>query len=310
MYVASAGVGTRGIADFDRVSQENLHRQILFSPGDIRKLKAEAAAVALGRQNPAINIRALPIEITAKNVLKIIEAYDIVVDCTDNYDARYVLNDGCVLAGKPLVYGAAYQYEGQVAVWNAPNTDGSRGPNYRDIFPSADLGLAVDCSDGGVMPTLTGIIGAMQANETIKYLAGLPDLLAGKLLVFDARSARSQIISLPKKSKVVIKRLAASVPTITAPQLRKTIGEDIYTLIDVGRPAEHAEFNIGGRLIPLEQVSAGDLVLDLKKPIVLYCTTGRRSVTAARFMTEKYAEAEFLSLKGGTAAWRQTVRQI
>jgi molybdopterin/thiamine biosynthesis adenylyltransferase len=186
LYLASAGVGTLSIVDFDSVSISNLHRQILYTPSDVGLKKAIVAADKLQQQNPGIKVTGYDIKIISTNVLEILGQYDIVVDGTDNFDTRYLLNDACVLTGKPIVYGAIYQFEGQLAVWNVSNDDGSRGPNYRDLFPQVDATQIPNCADGGVIPTLAGIIGCMQANEVIKYITKTGDLLAGKVMVFDA----------------------------------------------------------------------------------------------------------------------------
>jgi adenylyltransferase/sulfurtransferase len=233
-------------------------------------------------------------------VLNLIEPYDIIVDCSDNFEVRYVLSDACVIAGKPLVFGAAYQYEGQVAVWNAPNADGSRSPHYRDIFSEADAGLSADCSSGGVMPTLTGIIGCLQANEVIKYLVGLPDLLVSQLLIFDARTAQSRIIKLPVKSEMIIKELPIAVPEIS---VAKFLANQKYQLIDVRSAAEHQQKNIGGQLLPLEELLTTEKVTDFNKPTVFYCATGKRSATAVRYVLKRNPQAKVLSLAGGIAAW-------
>ena len=162
-YLTSTGVGTIGIADPDIVSLGNLHRQILYTPDDVGKKKTEVACYRLQLQNPTVKLVAHDLSINPENVFEIIREYDIVVDCTDNFESRYLLNDACVISGKPLVYGAIYQYEGQVAVWNVKGLDGM-SPNYRDVFPSVDPTQVPNCSEGGVLPTIAGIIGCLQAN--------------------------------------------------------------------------------------------------------------------------------------------------
>lgn len=304
-YLTSAGVGTLALADFDKVEPGNLHRQVLFGSKDVGKFKADAATAVLKRQRLDIDIEALPVRVTGDNVLSLMKPYDVVMDCTDNFETRYLLNDACVLADKPLVYGAAYQYQGQVAVWNVPNGDGARSPHYRDIFSSADMGLSVDCSSGGVMPTLTGIIGCMQANEVIKYLAGLPGLLTSRLLIFDARTMQSQIVKLPTKSKTAIKKLPAAVPIISSLELQAALTGKKYELVDVRTSEEHAVFNIGGRLLPLERLVRETESLDLNIPTVFYCTTGKRSAAAARLILDKYPTASVFSLEGGVTAWQR-----
>jgi molybdopterin/thiamine biosynthesis adenylyltransferase len=157
-YLAATGIGTLGIADFDIVSTANLHRQILYTPNDVGLKKAMVAADRLQQQNPGINVVAHDIKITSDNVLDMVDQYDIILDGTDNFDTRYLLNDACVLSGRPIVYGAIYQFEGQLAVWNIINADGTQTPNYRDLFPQVDATQIPNCADGGVIPTLAGII--------------------------------------------------------------------------------------------------------------------------------------------------------
>lgn len=305
-YLAAAGIGKISLVDDDVVSGENLHRQILFTDRDIGQPKATAAVNRLQQQNPDISLEAIVERVDAANVMSLVEPYDVVLDCTDNFDSRYLLNDACVLAGKLLVYGAAYQYEGQVAVWNALCVDGTRSPNYRDVFPDADEGLSVDCSQGGVMPTLTGVIGCMQASEAIKYIARLPGLLASKLLTFDVRTMESRAVSLPKVSHTKIESLPQQMPTISTDALRGGMAENVFELIDVRDQSEHDKFNIGGRLIPLNKLLSGVIELPITKPIVFYCATGRRSQVAVRYFLDHHLGAKAWSLEGGVQAWQQS----
>ncbi|MEO6914302.1 MAG: HesA/MoeB/ThiF family protein, partial [Chitinophagaceae bacterium] len=203
-YLVAAGIGTIGLADFDRVSVSNLHRQILYDSQDEGLLKVDVAAGKLQKQNPLVTINKHLEKVSANNVLNLVAAYDLIIDCTDNFDSRYLLNDAAVLSDKVLVYGAIYQFEGQVSVWNYLNADGSRSPNYRDLFPEID-GLQIpNCAEAGVIPTLAGIIGCMQANEAIKYITGNPEVLAGKLLLFDALTMKSRVIKTGINSQVSI----------------------------------------------------------------------------------------------------------
>lgn len=300
-YLVSSGVGTVAIADYDTVSIKNLHRQILYTPADVEQKKVAVAQKRLQTQNPDIEVVAIDTSIDANNVMGMISAYDIVVDCSDNFDTRYLLNDACVLSNKPLVYGAIYQYEGQVAVWNITNADGTQSPNYRDVYPNVNAVAVPNCADGGVIPTIAGIIGCMQANEVIKYLAGIDDLLVGKLLIFDAQSMRSRVMKLGTVTKTTITTLPTTIRVgeITGEELQATIHD--YKLIDVRTIEERNEYNIGGEHIPLDKIRNTDIGTD--RPIVCYCASGKRSTEAAKILMKKYPDQEIYSLQGGLSAY-------
>lgn len=285
-YLAAAGVGTLGIADGDVVAEANLHRQILYTTNEVGQKKVAVAQARLQAQNPQIEVVAHDIAVDADNVMALIKQYDIVVDCTDNFETRYLLNDACVLTGKPLVYGAVYQYEGQVAVWNVANADGTRTPNYRDLFPGVNAAVVPDCAMGGVLPTLTGMIGAMQANEVIKYVTGTGELLAGKLLLLDVQTMHSRVVTIGNVTKTNITELQTpvAVPVISIEEWEKN--KDNYTLIDVRTREEHIAGNIGGVNIPLAEIAEAEI--DLSKPVVCYCASGTRSKEAVKVMLKKY----------------------
>lgn len=306
LYLASAGVGTLAIADFDVVSPGNLHRQVLYNPAEAGLKKAVIACNKLSRQNPQIKLVPLDVKITSANVMGLVEAYDIVVDCTDNFDARYLLNDACVLAGKPLVYGAIYQFEGQVAIWNVLNNDGTRSPNYRDVFPQVDASQIPNCAEGGVLPTIAGIIGCMQANEVIKFITGTGELLAGKILILDALTLQSRIIKTGTVTKTKIEAITETVdiPVISVNELRQA-DADSYTLVDVRSVDERAQFNIGGLHIPIEAIDQDLSFLTGGKPVVFYCASGKRSAEAVKKIKQVYPQANIFSLEGGMKAWQE-----
>jgi len=307
LYLAAAGIGKIEIVDFDKIEISNLHRQILFSEEDVGKYKCKIVAKALQKQNPNIDISAKVKKVTSKNVESIIKGFDVVVDCTDNYDARYILNFGCVRQNIPVVYGAAYQYEGQVAVWNTKNLDGSRSPNYLDIFPRAENAIIADCATGGVLPTLTGIIGCMQANEVIKYITGVGNLLKSKLLILDGLTLQSKIINLPKKSFRTPDDTAVEEKEsllISVKELEANI--DNYQLIDVRSASERARFNIGGLNIPLENIFDDVGLVSTVKPVVIYCETGGRSLVATKYFNQR-TSMNALSLEGGMAKWQKII---
>lgn len=306
-YLAASGIGSLTICDYDTVSIGNLHRQILFTPAEVGQKKAVTAAGKLQAQNPLIRITALDEKITSENVLQRISGADIVIDCTDNFETRYLLNDACVLLGKPLVYGAIYQYDGQVAVWNVENKDGTRSPNYRDVFPEVDASQVPNCAEGGVIPTLAGIIGCMQANEVIKYITGIGELLAGKILVLDAQTLQSRIIRIGNTTTATITGIATTqvIPSIAVHALKTLLEDETVELIDVRNDSERAQFSIGGKHLPVTTLREQLHLVDTTKTVVFYCASGKRSGEAVRILLQHYANATALSLEGGIKAWRE-----
>lgn len=300
-YLAATGIGTIGIADDDVVSLSNLHRQILYTPQDTGLPKVEVVAKKLQQQNPAIEIIPYNLRITSFNVMELIAEFDLVIESTDNFETKCLLNDACVLSGKPLVYGAIYQYEGQVSIWNVPQKDGSYSPNYRDVFPDAENAQVPDCAEGGVMPALAGIVGCMQANETIKYFAGAKDLLAGKLWMINIQDGSTRIINLKNQSAIKITKLPQTIATLTFEDLQKRNG---YELIDVRTEDEHRMFNIGGKNIPLDELRNNCNEINMTLPVVCYCGTGKRSIIAAGLIKKQFPDVVIYSLKGGVEKLR------
>ncbi len=300
-YLVAAGVGLITIADFDMVSASNLHRQILYTPDDVGQPKARIAADRLCRQNPHVVVRPVLEKISPENALALFAAHDLVLDCTDNFEARYLINDAAVLCGKPVVYGAIYQYEGQVALWNVPNADGSRSPHYRDLFPAVDAAQVPNCAEGGIIPALAGIIGCMQANEAIKHLVGAADSLAGRLLVFDAATMRSRTFKIGHVSRVSITALpeTETAPHITAAEWA-AVGPDAYLLVDVRNADERAHFHLGGLHIPLAELGERWAEIPDEQPILFYCATGRRSAEAVKKWKKIRPDVAAFSLKNGT----------
>jgi adenylyltransferase/sulfurtransferase len=304
-YLGAAGIGTLGIADADTISISNLHRQILYTPADAGKKKVTVACERLQEQNPGIRLVQHDLYVSSQNIMELLRSYDIVVDATDNFDTRYLLNDAGVLAGKPVVYGAIYQFEGQVAVWNTTNEKGTKSPNYRDLFPEVDASKIPDCAQGGVIPTLAGIIGCLQANEVIKYITNTGELLSGKILVFDAQTLQSRIIKIGDTTRTPINRLKETiiVPTIRASELKKELEAGTIYLVDVRTEQEREEFNIGGELILLDEFEGRIDGLAGKSKTVIYCASGKRSADAVKAVKKKYPCANIFSLKGGLKQW-------
>ena len=304
-YLAAAGVGTLCLADFDTVSVSNLHRQVLYNPADLGKNKAAVACERLQQQNPGIKLVPFEDQVTSQNVIALVKAYDVIVDGTDNFESRYLLNDAAVLAGKPLVYGAIYQFEGQLAVWNLENDRGGRSPNYRDLFPEVDASQIPNCSEGGVIPTLAGIIGCMQANEVIKYITRTGDLLAGKVLMIDALSLTTRTIRIGGLTRTAIKKLpeTVAVPVIQPDELKKCLEDKSIVLIDVRTLAERDQFNIGGEHIPFEELDYPVEKLSDDIKTVFYCASGKRSAEAVKTILKKFPGANVFSLAGGLKGW-------
>ena len=299
-YLVAAGVGQVTIADFDTVSAGNLHRQILYTPDDMGQPKARIAAERLGRQNPHVVVQAFLEKISPENALALFKSQDLVIDCTDNFEARYLINDAAVLCGKPVVYGAIYQYEGQVALWNAPNGDGSRSPNYRDLFPEVNAAQIPNCVEGGIIPALAGIIGCMQANEAIRHLAGMPDSLAGRLLIFDAATMQSSVFKIGSVSRTSITALPPTkeVPWLTAEELA-TAGPDAYLLVDVRNSEERALFHLGGLHVPLVQLGQRWTEIPDDRPVLFYCASGQRSAEAVKMWQALRPDVKAYSLQDG-----------
>lgn len=302
-YLAAAGIGTIGIADDDVISVSNLHRQILYTPQDTGLPKVEIAAKRLQQQNPAITIIPYNIRITSSNVMELIAGYDLVIEGTDNFETKYLLNDACVLSGKPLVYGAIYQFEGQVSTWNVLQEDGSRSPNYRDVFPNAETAEVPDCVEGGIIPTLAGIVGCMQANEAISYFIAREKLLTGKLWIMNVQDGKVHIMHLKKQASGKITELPQTIPVIDFDSMQKMTG---YQLIDVRTETEHQAFNIGGKSIPLKTLANNLDALSPATPLVCYCASGKRSLTAARIIARRFPQATVYSLKSGIQSLKNT----
>ncbi len=286
-YLCAAGVGTLGIADGDKVDISNLQRQVLYTRADIGQMKAEVAKSKLTALNNNTTIICHPYFISFENALETIAAYDIIVDGSDNYDTRYLVNDACVLLDKPMVSGAIYKYEGQVSVFNYLG-----GPTYRCIFPEAPgAGESPNCADIGVIATLPGIIGTIQANEVIKMITGIGDVLAGKLLVIETLTMHShsfnfKLVPANKNIKSLPQPAAWCAPAIKNISYQNLLiiieTNPACQLIDVREIEEHIIGNIGGINIPLSGFEAGIIGLKKDVPVIIYCASGVRSMHAAK----------------------------
>lgn len=327
LYLAAAGVGRLGLVDFDSVDFTNLQRQILFGTSDVGRPKIEAAAERLRNLNPEIRIDAFETRLTSDNALDILKDYDIVVDGTDNFPTRYLVNDACVLLGKPNVYGSIFRFEGQISVFGYPG-----GPCYRCLYPEPPPpGLVPSCAEGGVLGVLPGIVGTIQAAETLKLILGKGEPLVGRLLLFDALAMRFRELKLRKNPECsvcgehpTVTRLVdyaefcgvrgeeapttvTNVPEITPRELKSRLdrGDDIF-ILDVREPHEYQICNLGGRLIPLGELSRRAAELDSSREIVAHCRSGKRSAEAVEFLRQA-GFRKIWNLKGGILAWADEV---
>ncbi len=322
LYLAAAGVGTLGIVEADVVDLSNIQRQVLYATADVGRAKLEAATERLAALNPGTEVVPHPVRLQAENAMEIVAQYDVVVDGSDNFPTRYLVNDACVLAGKPDVHASVFRFEGQLAVFDA-----SRGPCYRCLFPEPPPPeLVPSCAEGGVLGALPGILGSLQALETIKLLLGKGDPLVGRLLLFDGlgMSFRELPVSRDPDCPACGER-----PTITAPVdyeifCSSWAGEPVQTmtpeqlaqrldsghdaqLLDVREPPEHAIASIDGfLLIPLGELEQRLGELDRQRECVVTCHRGGRSAQACALLRAA-GFSRVVSLEGGIDAWAQRV---
>lgn len=323
LYLAAAGVGTIGIVDSDQVEISNLQRQIAFSVDDVGLNKALAIEKRLRALNPLIRIQSYPLRLTSTNAPEIVEAYDIVVDGTDNFPTRYLINDACLLFHKTCVHASVFRFEGHVSVFNRLREDGSRGPNYRDLFPEPPPAeQAPNCAEAGVLGALTGILGSLQANEVVKLITGAGETLDGKLLILDAATLQFRTIKLPAARPHDVTQLIdyeafcqtpnemkmSNVPTLTPLELKALMdqGSD-FQLIDVREPFEHELCNIGGELIPMGSVPQHIDRFDRDRQVVVYCRSGRRSGEIVQYLQAYFGYTNLYNLQGGILAWSDEV---
>ena len=329
LYLAAAGVGTIGIIDFDVVDDSNLQRQVLFGVDEIGTPKVEAAKKRLESLNPYIDIKVYNQQLTSQNALAIIKDYDVVADGTDNFPTRYLVNDACVLLGKPNVYASIFQFEGQVSVFNYINKEGELGPNYRDLYPTPPPpGLVPSCAEGGVLGVLPGIIGSLQALEVIKVITGVGETMSGRFFIFDALNFETRTFKIkrspanplngdnPSIKQLIdyerfcgVKAVEKPIKEITSKELYdfQVRGEDIQ-IIDVREPHEYEIANIGGELIPLATISANADKIDRNKKVIVHCKMGGRSAKAIHELEEKFGFTNLYNLKGGILGWIDEVQ--
>jgi len=325
LYLAAAGIGHIGIIDDDIVDLSNLQRQVLYSEDVIGKPKITSAADRIYALNPNVGIITYEGRLTSENALEIIKGYDIVADGTDNFPTRYLVNDACVILDVINVYASIYQYEGQVSVFNYPLEDGSRGPHYRDLFPTPpEAGLVPDCATGGVLGVMAGIVGSYQALEVIKCIAGIGEPLQGKLLIFDALSSQSRTVKFKKTYTAEISELInyedfcgvgtknnkqemSAIREITVQDLKewKDSGKD-FQLIDVREQHEIDFASIGGEHIVLGDLLARQAEVEDEKDVVIMCRSGQRSGAAVNALQQQ-GFTNLYNLKGGITAWSREI---
>ncbi|MCE2833333.1 MAG: HesA/MoeB/ThiF family protein [Chitinophagaceae bacterium] len=324
-YLVAAGVGHIGIADHDRVSLSNLHRQVLFGDEDIGSLKVEVAKRRLMALNPEININIWPVSWTQSHCLDHFPTYDVVVDATDNFATRYLINDACVLLQKPLVFGAVSQYEGQVAVFNHLRSDGSRSVNYRDLFPvPPQSGEVLNCAEGGVLGVLPGIIGSMQAMEVIKLITGIGEPLADRLLTYDALFQQFLDFTLsphpdsaamtPPSPKEYLALDYARACSMDITDQKETDPGDwrqnhlANPLVDIREAHEQPRLaelcaSLGVTLVEIPMSGLHEHAGEFSgKSVTIICQSGKRSLAAIRILEQMDETIMARSLKGGVNA--------
>ncbi len=327
-YLAAAGIGTLGLVDFDVVDASNLQRQIIHSTKDVGRPKIQSATEKLEALNPFLNVVQHEMMLTSKNALEIISQYDIVADGTDNFPTRYLVNDACVLTGKPNAYGSIFRFEGQASVFAA-----KEGPCYRCLYPEPPPpGLVPSCAEGGVLGILPGLVGMIQATEVIKLILGKGQPLIGRLLLVNALDMKFRELKLRKNPECPV---CGTNPTVTKlidyeqfcgivpeqkaapvqhgiPQMsvkeykqRRDAGDDLF-LLDVREPFEYQIAQMGGHLIPLGELPQRIGELNPKREIVVHCKGGGRSQKAAEFL-KKNGFDKVHNLAGGIMAWSNEI---
>jgi adenylyltransferase/sulfurtransferase len=328
LYLAAAGVGTLGIVDFDTVDLSNLQRQVLHGTSDVGRPKIDSARDRIVDLNPHVVVETHRTPLTSANALEILAKYDIVVDGTDNFPTRYLVNDACVMLGKPNVYGSIFRFEGQASVFSS-----AEGPCYRCLFPHPPPpGLVPSCAEGGVLGVLPGLVGTIQATETLKLILGIGDTLSGRLLLIDTLGMRFHTVRVPRDPNcpacgtreitelvdyeafcgmpggmVTKESTNGEMSEITPSELAKRLAaHEEFTLIDVREPYEWQIGRIeGARLIPLGTLQDEISTLDSAKEIVVYCRSGKRSADAVRQLTAAGFRAT--NVTGGILRWSDDV---
>ncbi|MBL0314334.1 MAG: ThiF family adenylyltransferase [Flavobacteriales bacterium] len=303
LYLAGAGIGTIGLVDSDVVQEENLHRQIIFREQDIARKKTEVAAEQIQKLNSGCQVMSWSERLCESNVHQICENFDIIVDCSDNFETRFILDDYCAQQSIPLVYGAIYRYEGQISVFNYHS-----GIRYRDLTAEKPAsGLIPDCETGGVLGPLTGVIGSMQAAEVIKIITGIGEVKDGKLVIYDLLLQDMLEFKISKKREhhQVEKQQDNMIKEISRAEYEalKDSGED-FQLIDVREPDEFDRFNLGGELIPMSDIPMNVQRISRDKKVIVHCKAGMRSATVIQYLMQEHHFDNLYNLKNGIMSWQ------
>ena len=320
LYLAAAGVGTLGVVEFDRVDETNLHRQILFGASDVGRLKLEVASERLAEINPFVRVEAHAARFDLDNALELVGDYDLVVDGSDNFPTRYLVNDACVMTGRPDVWGAVFRFEGQVSLFGAPG-----GPCYRCLFPEPPPpGSVPNCAEAGFFGVLPGIIGSIQAAEAIRWITGVGESLAGRLLLFDALAMSFREVRLGKSPDCPVcsanptqKELIRYEENCEMPEesfeidvgelaRRRAAGEPLE-LVDVRLEREREIAAIDGATwIPMAELAERWRELPADRPVVIFCHSGGRSARATEFL-RRQGMSRAQNLRGGIDAWSREI---
>lgn len=300
LYLAAAGIGKIGIIDHDRIEISNLQRQILFHHEDIGMFKCDVAKKRLSLMNPHIVFNSIATFLTTENSKDIIQDYDIVIDATDNFPARYAINDACLEISKPFIYGSIHHFEGQVAIFNALEPGGMRSLDYRSLYPIPPIQeLIPSCAEGGVIAPLPGIIGSIQALEAIKLILGVGETLSGKLLKIDSLTWSTRLYQIGSRPKPQENPIEISTETLHQMFLEKV---DLQ-LIDLREESENRLTNFDVLCLPFSQLMEHPIQIPFNKVTILFCQKGIRSIQAAKMLRKRFSFQKIYSLQGGAEAF-------
>ncbi len=305
LYLAAAGVGTLGLVEFDVVEKNNLHRQILYGEPSVGRPKAEEARKRISELNPLVNVKVFGEKLDNSNALDIFSGFDLIIDGSDNFPTRYLVNDACEILDKPYIYAAIHRFEGQVAVFNHKGSS-----TYRDLFPTPPPPeMAPDCSTAGVLGVMAGIIGCLQANEALKVICKIGEPLSGVLFVMDALTMHQYKVKVPKIAEREKVTELGDYEAFCGIQKKTEISlRELYVwqsegrsfqLIDVREPYEYERSNLEGDLIPLDEIEERSDEISRDKPVVVHCQTGIRSRKAISILEDKFHFSNLINLKGG-----------